>query len=34
MTVVYINVGLVLIWLGLSLLILVLLAWVLWKLFD
>lgn len=31
---IYIDVGLVLIWLGLSLLMLVLLAWVLWMLFD
>jgi hypothetical protein len=34
MNVIYIDVGLVLIWLGLSLLILVLLAWALWMLFD
>jgi hypothetical protein len=31
---IYIDVGLVLIWLGLSLLILSLLAWALWMLFD
>jgi hypothetical protein len=31
---IYIDVGLILIWLGLSLLMLVLLAWVLWMLFD
>ena len=31
---IYIDVGLALIWLGLSLLILSLLAWALWMLFD
>jgi len=31
---IYIDVGLVLIWLGLSLLILSLLAWALWMLFN
>jgi|LakMenEpi03Aug12_release.lakeMendotaPanAssembly.Ray.scaffolds.fasta_scaffold2985036_2 hypothetical protein len=31
---IYIDIGLVLIWLGLSLLILSLLAWALWMLFD